>query len=236
MNRYNLTARVFPMLLFYLPVLSLAILFSVEIEKKIHVLTSFGLIAALSYFNAQLGRKGGKEREANLWVSWGGPPTTQLLRWADQRLDVNTKKRYHFKLQALCPVQPFPTAAVEAGDRDGADAAYAGWIRFLISQTRDTKKFDLLFSENINYGFWRNLWGLKRAALMIILLLAAGVYLYFSFINQGLNPLNFDRLFFIAEGILVFIALLWAFIVTENSIKIPAFAYAERLLEATNSL
>jgi hypothetical protein len=49
---YNLTARIFPMLLFYLPLPILAVIFSIEIDKKVQMLSSFGVVAALSYFNA----------------------------------------------------------------------------------------------------------------------------------------------------------------------------------------
>jgi len=236
MNRYNLTARVFPMLLFYLPVLMLAVIYSIEIDKKIHMLSSFGVVAALSYFNAQLGRKYGKNKEVMLWKSWGGAATTQILRWRDGTLDNNTKKRYHFALQALCPVDPFPTETVETTDQSKADAAYEGWVRYLISQTRDTKKFSLLFSENINYGFWRNLWGLKQAAITLNLLLIIGLYLYESIFQRTFNPLHFPPLFFIAEILLIIILLLWIFVITKASVKIPAIGYAERLLESVNEL
>ncbi|MES2062582.1 MAG: hypothetical protein V4456_11720 [Bacteroidota bacterium] len=236
MNRYNLTARVFPMLLFYLPLLILAVIFSIEIDKKIHVLSSCGVIAALSYFNAQLGRKYGKRKELALWQSWDGAPTTQVLRWRSTVLDDNTKKRYHFKLQSLCPVNPFPTEAVEAADQLKADAAYNSWITYLISQTRDTKKFSLLFSENINYGFWRNLWALKNAALLLDTFVMVGLYLYFYFLQHTSNPLSFPAIFFISEALLLVILFLWAFVITSDSIKIPAFGYAERLVESINEI
>jgi hypothetical protein len=236
MNRYNLTARVFPMLLFYLPLLLLAVIFSIEIDKKIHMLSSFGVVAALSYFNAQLGRKYGKRKELKLWQSWGGAPTTQILRWRDTTLDNNTKKRYHFKLQALCPVDPFPTEAVEVTGSIKADAAYNGWINYLISQTRDTKKFKLLFSENINYGFWRNLWALKNAALILDTFVMMGLYLYFSYLQSTFKPLHFPGVFFLTEALLAVILFLWLFVITRDSIKIPAFGYAERLVESINEL
>lgn len=236
MNRYNLTARVFPMLLFYLPLLIVAVMFSIEIDKEIHMLSSFGVIAALSYFNAQLGRKYGKSKELALWQSWGGAPTTQILRWRNTILDANTKKRYHFELQSLCPVNPFPTEAIETADHLKADAAYNSWIRYLISQTRDTKIFNLLFSENINYGFWRNLWALKNAALLLDIFVMVGIYLYFYFIQGTLNPLHFPFIFFISEALLLVILILWLFVITSDSIKIPAFGYAERLLESINKI
>jgi hypothetical protein len=236
MNVYSLKARVFPMMLFYFPILILAVLFSLQIDQHIHLLTSFGVVGALTYFNSQLGRKFGKNREAKLWEAWGGAPSIQLFRWRNSRIDPVTKSRYHFLLQKLCPVQPFPTKELEAADPDSADVAYSSWCRYLISQTRDTKQFSLLFSENVNYGFWRNLWALKTRSIILNLVLTIVVYLYFAIDANNFALNGHLAVFYWAEGVLIFLLLIWVFVITEESIKIPAFGYAERLLESVNQL
>lgn len=236
MDRYTLTARLFPMTLFYLPIIFLGIVFSFHFDKYVHLLTSLGVVSALSYFTAQIGRKGGKAKESDLWKSWGGAPTTQLLRWRDNTIDSNTKKRYHFKLQVLCPVENFPTREVEDNSPSVADDAYQAWVRYLISKTRDTKKYDLLFKENINYGFWRNLWALKPYAIGLLIFLMIGTYLYFGGISKSYNPEKFSHLFFIGEAVLLASILVWIFAVRSKAIKIPAFAYAERLLETADGI
>src|SRR5438093_670482 len=54
--------------------------------------SSVGLIGLL----AQFGRDQGKKKEPGLWESWGGPPTTQMLRHRELRMTnpVN-RERYH---------------------------------------------------------------------------------------------------------------------------------------------
>ena len=61
--------------------------------------------------------------------------------------------------------QSVPTEQAEKDNPKVGDAFYergGGWLR---ENTRDTKKFPVLFSENITYGYRRNLLGLKWPAL-----------------------------------------------------------------------
>lgn len=236
MDKYTRTARIYPMLIFYLPVVIVALIFSLHFEKISHLLASFGVLGALAYMMAQIGRDGGKVKEKELWRSWGGCPSTQLFRWSNTEINVNTKKRYHMKMQTLCRVDNFPNPAVEASDPAAADGVYEAWTKFLISKTRDTKKYDLLFKENMSYGFRRNLWGLKPYAIGLLILIMGITYGYFCWTTQKVDPREFGKLFILAESILAVLILLWALIVTKKWIKIPSFGYAERLLETIESL
>jgi hypothetical protein len=236
MDKYNLNARFYPMVLFYMPVVLLAILFSFHFDNYKHLLTSFGVLGALSYFIKQIGRDAGKTREPSLWRSWDGAPTTQLLRWRNTAIDPNTKKRYHDRLQALCPVDEIPDPQLENNDPAKADEAYQAWAKFLITKTRDTKKYPLLFKENISYGFRRNLWGLKRYAIGLLILLMLITYMYEAISAKIFNPLDLPALFLEAELALAFLICFWVFIVKPSWVRIPANAYAERLLEAIENL
>ena len=107
----------------------------------------------------QLGRDAGKNKEKGLWDSWGGKPTTQLLRHRDHQLDPNTKSRYHAKLAAIVPGIRMPSPEEEAQDPQAADHVYDSCVKYLIQKTRDHKQFPLLFHENVSYGFRRDLLG-----------------------------------------------------------------------------
>jgi hypothetical protein len=236
MDKYTRTARIYPMLIFYLPVAIIALVFSLHFEKISHLLISLGLTSAFSYMMAQRGRDGGKTKEKMLWASWGGCPSIQLFRWSNAEININTKKRYHLKMQSLCRVDNFPNPMVEASDPEAADGVYQAWTKYLISKTRDTKKYALLFNENMSYGFRRNLWGLKPYAITLLTLIMGITYGYFYWISKKFDPRDFGKLFFIAEIILATLILLWILIVTKKWIKIPSFGYAERLLETIESL
>jgi hypothetical protein len=65
-----------------------------------------------------------------------------------------------------------PTASEEEENQADADAFYeqAGiWLR---ENTRDPKRFSILFNENITYSYRRNLLGLKWIALGLNLAVA----------------------------------------------------------------
>lgn len=235
-DKYDLNARLYPITLFYMPILLLGILFSFQFDKYSHLLAGFGIIGALSYLIKQFSRDAGQIKEQALWALWGGPPCTQLLRWGNTVINVNTKKRYHDRLQALCPVDVKPDVDFEDNYPAEADSAYEAWTKFLISKTRDKKKYALLFIENMNYGFRRNLWGLKTYALRLLSTLMILTYLYEAITAKNYNPAGFSSLFFIAEAGLVALMCWWCFLINANWVKVPAFAYAERLLESVENL
>ncbi len=229
MDKYSINARTYPVVLFILPIVVIAVVFSLHFENYMQIGVSVGITGALAFLFAQLGRDGGKRKEKKLWEEWGGTPTTQLLKWSNQELDLLTKKRYHDMLFILCPVEQSPSKEVERLDSEYADDVYRSWTRFLINSTRDTSRFPLVFRENVNYGFRRNLWGMKVSAISLIVILMAGllVYNYFQVPKEV-----FPKTFFIAEGLLLIFLLFWLIKVRKSWVKIPAFAYAHRLIDA----
>src|SRR5689334_13223644 len=98
-DAYSLKARIYPTILALLPILIIVVFFSIQFESIIHSLSSLGLVAVLGYLLSQLGRDQGKKKESELWKSWGGSPTTQLLRLTDHSIDKYTKERYHTKMK-----------------------------------------------------------------------------------------------------------------------------------------
>ena len=117
----------------------------------------------LSYFFSQVGSDFGKHLEPSLWRSWGGPPTTRYLRHTNDEFNAATRERVHTRLREIG--LEIPTAAEEESDPDGADELYASAIDELRRRTRpgDTNRFPLVYTGNIEYGFRRNLLGLRTA-------------------------------------------------------------------------
>lgn len=235
-DNYSLKARIFPTAIVLSPLLILGVGYSLQFEKLGYTLSSLGVTAVLSYLLSQLGRDAGKRKEKDLWHSWGGPPSSQLLRYSDETFDPHTKARYHKRLMELCPVTQPPTAEMEQNDPALAGSIYEAWVRYLITHTRDTKKFSLLLKENTSYGFRRNLWGMKPIGVLIALCSIAGLYVFFFKETGAFDP----RLFPVGYWALTFAVLvplfLWITHVTREWIKIPAFAYGMRLCEAIDQL
>ena len=179
---------------------------------------------------AQIGRDWGKKKQGGLFEAWGGVPTTCMLRHRDAP-NKEILERRHRKLKELMPSLQIPTAEEEQANPSAADQIYENCTAFLREKTRDQKKFNLVFEENCNYGFRRNLWGMKPLGLLIAIAgLAAVIAL---FLLKGGSVPNLA----IACGIINLLLLLgWIFWFTPKWVRIPAQAYAERLLESCENL
>lgn len=234
MNTYSLKARIYPVILSLLPILIVGILFSIEFQNYYQGLGSLGLSGVLFFLFSQLGRDRGKKKEKQLWKEWGGSPTTQLFRFSNDTIDRITKKAYHDKMNSLVSSSIIPSKEEEEKSQEMCDEIYKSWTKFLIRKTRDTSKFNLLFSENINYGFRRNMYGLKPFSIIVLLLLCAAIWVSNYLTYNGFNFL--DKSTLVQQFILIISLIFWVFVVNKRWIKIPAFSYAERLLETIGEI
>jgi hypothetical protein len=122
------------------------------------------------------------------------------------------------------PTISIPTADDERRDPPAADEVYDACTRFLIARSRGNR---LVLQENINYGFRRNLWGMKPLGVSIALTCAIGLgaSLYANRAN-GFLPGAVA-----VEIVNVLIAGAWLIVITPRWVMLPAQAYADRLLE-----
>lgn len=231
-DTYTLRARVYPTIILLFPVLLLGVQYSMEFATFTPFAASSMIVGALWYFLAHLGRTFGKKKEKALWTEWGGPPSVQLLRWSNNEIDDHTKSRYHNHLQVLAPVSVPPDRAFESADPIAADNVYQCWNRFLLSNTRDIKKFPLIYKENAGYGYRRNLWGLRRISIGLLVAIILGNYVHAAYSHNNWMLLGMSANFYFIQGFQIALLLLWIFIVRKEWVKASAFAYADRLIEA----
>lgn len=234
LDTYSIKARVYPAFVVLLPTLVLALFYITDFKIYYHYITAIISVGFLSFILAQLGRDKGKNKETQLFKSIGGKPTIQILRHTNNHLDKTTKARYHNGLSEKIKEIRIPSIEEEQANPEKSDEIFESCTKYLISKTRDTEKFNLLFKENINYGFRRNLWGMKTWG-MIILIASALAHMVITtnfFSNIGLKPTNdiYPYLAFLALG------LFWIFVVKKNWVKLTAFAYAERLFETIEEI
>lgn len=228
-DSYSLKARVYPCAIVLLPCFFLLMHYVSNIEAYYHYFSSALGIGLLSFLLAQLGRDRGKRMETDLFKLWGGMPTTIILRHSNNYLDVHTKKRFHDKLEQTIPGIKIPSEEEEKLDLNQADSVYISCSKALIAKTRDEKKYPLLHKENINYGFRRNLWGMK---LWAIALLFACICMHCLISTENFTSLELLKaLDFILLATFIGLILFWVFVVNANWVKTTAFAYAEQLHE-----
>jgi len=231
---YTVKARLLPVLLVTLPIGLVTMILSPN--TSLAWKTVWGLIgwSGGGFLLAQLGRDAGLKKESQLFKSWGGKPTTKMLRHRDFNNSVILARR-HKKLKALIKDVKLPTSEEEARDPNAADETYEACATFLREKTRDRKEFALVFEENCSYGFRRNLWGMKPIGF-IVSLLCLGVIIVSPIFEPSI--LNDGRigLVVLAGGANLFLMVLWVFVFRPSWVKVAANAYAERLLEACEQL
>lgn len=238
-DAYDRAARLYPSLICLLPVVAVAVGVygaSLSINSALVTLvTSFGGLFLLMSLSRDLG----KRLEPGLFASWGGKPTTQLLRHRNDTFDPVTKKRFHVFLERHLEVA-FPSADDEADDPGRADGVYQSGIGWLLGKTRDRAKFPFVFKENVNYGFRRNCLGLKPIGLLIAVLAAAWTLAASGALS--VSGITFQKIpdATIGEKVALVVALamafIWTFLITKASVRRVAFAYADMLLRACDML
>jgi hypothetical protein len=229
-DHYSFRARLQPALLTLLPAaVGIFAWTGPGVKWQSALWTLFGT-AGGTFFLAILARNSGKQIEPRLWQSWGGTPTTQLLRHSGTGNPL-MRERWHKYLSKLLG-KPFPTAEEEAGDLVGTDNIYNAAIKLLISKTRDTKKFHLVYKENVQYGYCRNLYAMRGMGTVFSLLgLIASCAASFWTVHIG-DPKIYPWVCLAAEALFL---VWWVFTIKASWVKVPAFAYAERLLESTEN-
>lgn len=162
---YSRKARVYPAIISATPML-LGVITLIG-WSKIAATTplAYAGILVVLYAMSDLARQRGKRIESALYVRLGGMPSVRMLRRNDSTFDEPSKGRYRAFLAEKLG-RPAPTAEEEVHDRGAADAFYAAAGTWLRENTRDKRKFPILFDENVTYGFRRNLLGLKVPALV----------------------------------------------------------------------
>jgi len=228
-DEYSLNARVRPALLAILsPTVFVYLLFPQLynlLAGAISIFIVFGMVTALGHFS----RSFGKTAEGRLFSSWGGKPTTSLLRHSDNHIDSITKRRYHKFLTERIDGWVPPTEEEELNDPRASDQSYDSAVKWLIEYTRNQKQYSILFKENISYGFRRNCYGIKWFAIVLTLLPI--MVLIADLCIQSVSIADIGDL-----KTLVYICLSlvltawWALIVKADWVKEAANAYSVRLL------
>ena len=115
-------------------------------------------------------------------------------------------------------------------DQCAADTYYESCTEDLIRRTRDTRRFPLVFKGLTEYGFRRNLFGLKVFGVVVTVAGVAGsawsTYMAWTTTNE------LPGVSLVAGLITAGLLLAWLAWVTERTVKLSADRYARFILEA----
>lgn len=223
-DQYDLSARIYPALIVSLPVL--VVVYSAAPTMKNPLGTAaFGTLleVAVLYFLGRIARDRGFKLQPRLYDRWGGKPTTCIMRSDNYLIDPTTKVRLKASIRTLCGVD-LPTVEEERADPGRADELHASAISALLEHRRG-KDFSLVFKENCNYGFARNLYGIRWFGIVVAALCLGA--------DAALFRMN-GAFFLLAVSTLtsIIVLLLLLFYVNEGFVKRSAEAYAIALLRS----
>lgn len=183
----------------------------------------FGLCNFMMSQSRYLGRKSSSKCFPGLM------PAQQMLMPEDNSLDPITKKRYQKFFSSRLKNLSF------SKDVSTAENSSKSAINWLISQTRDVEKFPLIKEESINFGFAKNLYGLKTLGTIIsafLTILEVGITIAKFYLKFGY--VEYSDL--IASSIVsCAFTLLWIFLITKGWVKDAGYRYARTLLSACDS-
>jgi len=232
---YTLRARLVPAVIAAAPALALAAIWISWDGFNLSQALATIAICVVLYAFADVARRQGKRVEPRLLSRMGGLPSTTMLRYRDNSFTAEQKKRYHaFLAKQLKEVAP--SESDEAKDPAKADGFYQRAGDWLRTATRDSKRFHILFDENITYGFRRNLYGLRRPAfgtnaLIVVIVAVALVW----FMPSNLTVPGVQRLYTVLV-IAAIHALYIAFVATEQGAIQAARSYARQLILSIDQL
>jgi hypothetical protein len=235
---YNREARLAPAALLLAPVLLFVFVAYPEMvvgEFPKNAVVALLLLAA-GYLFAGIARSAGKRVEEQLFRQWNGPPTTAMLRHRDRMLDAMTKGRYHVRLAEICNDFTWPSIEDERSDPAGTDLKYASATTALRARRRGDEHVNVL-RENAQYGFRRNMFGLRTAA--IIVAVAAASCAAVLMVQQTVHEKSVEAVFtkLVADpryaallAANVGIAIVWAMLIRQSWVRESAYNYARALL------
>ena len=221
---YERKARLYPALLCFMPFVIAIATSSPQVSDwaigLTSILTTFGGIYLLS----NLARDRGKALENRLFEYFGGIPSIVVLRYSNSLIPEPRKVRIHKLLEKLSGIKA-PEKSFEKESPTKTDDIYKSWSDILRNKSRDNERYNLLFKENINYGFRRNLFSLKWHCVSSAII--SLIILIFNDLNlTKTTQIEFFSLIFIILYISVFL-----FIINRSWVKVVAFEYAKRLTD-----
>lgn len=232
LDEYERTARLAPGLIALLP--AVVVIFSLGLRSDPIVTAALGVLGSIGMplLLTSIVRQRGLEAQASLWRDWGGSPTVQSLRH-ESTIDTATQRAHWRQAVERSTGVAMPTEAGERADPATADEIYALATNRLIELTRDRDAFPLVFAENKNYGFARNLFGLRVPGIAVSLIglgmLVASIVLEHTG-TIDVRPADV-YLGLVADGLLL---LAWISVVDGERVRVAGYRYSTRLLASAD--
>ncbi|MGH2705128.1 MAG: hypothetical protein ACRDJ4_08540 [Actinomycetota bacterium] len=234
LDAYERKARLLPGLLVVIPVM--IVIAAVGLREQPMVAFIGGLLGATGspVLLVNTVRDRGLKVQEILIEQWGGMPTTISLRHRGAASD--DERRAHWRANVIRATgRGLSSSVEEASDPGATDARYTAAIADIREMTRDTSRFPLVFEENRNFGFERNLLGARPLGIWVAALcslaLLATVVLRLGDVIEGSRA---DAL--VALAFTIGMSAMWVWLPSADRVRRVGFRYAERLLDSAGQV
>jgi hypothetical protein len=181
-DRYDLKARLLPgLLLAVAPALTAGAVLQQFAAWYAAASSAIGVEFLAAIVLGQFARARGRRVEEVLWKAWGGPPTTRWLRPWDNTCSEQQKVKWRGAIKRLTGLS-LPASVPPGGSQDDVDRLNADATRQLRYALRGKPEAAMLAIHNEDYGFARNLCGVRWwwVALSLLCLIGCGVAFAFG--------------------------------------------------------
>jgi len=242
---YTIHARLLPALIAIVSPVALISTF-ININEYIIANSLVSLIATLAFIPllGSVARTQGQKVEKKILKRWKVLPTTRFLRHSDETYSTQKKARLHKLLSDKSSIQ-LPSKEEESTNPALADETYNEAVSWLRENTRDSK-FAILLNENIAYGKYRNLLGLRPIGIVLsifpLLIFSLLFLLNYPDINnfnlvQSITFFKEIRLaYWVTTAISISSLIFWFFFINEAVLEKIAHKYAHTLFKQLDSL
>lgn len=229
-DEYERRARVAPGLLAVLPIAIAGTVLGLRENAIVGAL--IGLVAAAGGPLVLAGyvRQRGLNLQAHLVGSWGGMPTTALLLLTIPTDNEALRGQRRLAVERLAGTA-LPSADEERTNPQQANERIEAAVAVVREKTRVQQRFPLVFAENRNYGFERNLLALRPIGVVIAS--ASFVLLALVAVVVQVRDMTAPPLAAVGFGIAVVVVMgvAWLSYPTEDRVRQAGRRYATALLD-----
>ncbi len=155
-----------------------------------------------------------------------------LLMPSNQVLDRYTKQRYFKWLNGKCTGLNLPNTLEAQVDSEDLCEKIKSASNFMREYTRDRKKYNQVYNDNVAYGFARNIVAIKIAGLVfsLISLISNGLILcFFSLTDPASTTNHIGVIALFLSAVCLFVH---SVVLNEKFVKRRGYRYARTLYEA----
>ena len=160
-DRYERKAQLLPgLLLAAVPALTFGSVLQEFASWYAAASTAIGVEFLAAIVLGKFAQARGRRVEEKLWKTWGGPPTTRWLRPWDQTCSDQQKQKWRGAIKRLTGMT-LPASVPLNGNEEEADRAISDVMRQLRYGLRGKPEAAMIAIHNEDYGFARNLCGVR---------------------------------------------------------------------------